>query len=173
MQFERNICIVKMWSEMEHFATKMIQSGDSMNKLAGKFEHTIDAKGRIIVPSKLREVLGESFIVTLGMDGCLYIFSDDGWDKFTEQLEKLPGTIDYRRTKRYFMANAASCDVDKQGRTLIPASLRERAGIDKDVVLVGMIDKVEVWSKERFEALDSFESVDEIVENLSEYGISF
>ena len=71
------------------------------------------------------------------------------------------------------MANAASCDVDKQGRTLIPAALRERAGIDKDVVLVGMIDKVEVWSKERFEALDSFESVDEIVENLSEYGISF
>lgn len=144
-----------------------------MNKLAGKYEHSIDAKGRIIVPSKFREELGDSFIVTLGLDGCLYIFSDDGWDKFTEQLEKLPGTKDHRRTKRYFMANAANCDIDKQGRVLVPASLREQAGIEKDVVLVGMIDKIELWSKERFDSLDSFESVDDIVESLTDFGISF
>ncbi|MBO4399329.1 MAG: division/cell wall cluster transcriptional repressor MraZ [Lachnospiraceae bacterium] len=144
-----------------------------MNKLAGKFEHSIDAKGRMIVPSKFREDLGDSFVATLGLDGCLYLFSDAGWEKFTSQLETLPGTKDHRRAKRYFMANAASCDIDKQGRTLVPAALREQAGIDKDVVLVGMIDKIEMWSKDRFEALDSFESVDEIVESLTGFGINF
>ena len=147
-----------------------------MNRLAGKYEHTIDAKGRIIVPSKIREGLGDSFIVTLGLDGCLYIFSDDGWDKFTEQLEKLPGTKEIRQTKRYFMANAAQCDIDKQGRTLVPAALREKAGIDKEVVLVGMIDKVELWSKERFDAqnesIDSF-SIDSAAEKLGEFGVTF
>ncbi|MBQ6104361.1 MAG: division/cell wall cluster transcriptional repressor MraZ [Lachnospiraceae bacterium] len=147
-----------------------------MNRLAGKYEHTIDAKGRIIVPSKIREGLGDSFIVTLGLDGCLYIFSDDGWDKFTEQLEKLPGTKEIRQTKRYFMANAAQCDIDKQGRTLVPAALREKAGIDKEVVLVGMIDKVELWSKERFDAqnesIDSF-SIESAAEKLGEFGVTF
>ncbi|MBO4696271.1 MAG: division/cell wall cluster transcriptional repressor MraZ [Lachnospiraceae bacterium] len=144
-----------------------------MNRLAGKYEHTIDAKGRIIVPSKIREGLGDSFIVTLGLDGCLYIFSDDGWDKFSEQLEGLPGTKEIRQIKRYFMANAAHCDIDKQGRTLVPAPLREKAGIDKEVVLVGMIDKVELWSKERFDAQDNFDSIDEAAENLSALGVSF
>ncbi len=147
-----------------------------MNRLAGKYEHTIDAKGRIIVPSKIREGLGDSFIVTLGLDGCLYIFSDDGWDKFTEQLEKLPGTKEIRQTKRYFMANAAQCDIDKQGRTLVPGALREKAGIDKEVVLVGMIDKVELWSKERFDAqnesIDSF-SIESAAEKLGEFGVTF
>ena len=147
-----------------------------MNRLAGKYEHTIDAKGRIIVPSKIREGLGDSFIVTLGLDGCLYIFSDDGWDKFTEQLEKLPGTKEIRQTKRYFMANAAQCDIDKQGRTLVPAALREKAGSDKEVVLVGMIDKVELWSKERFDAqnesIDSF-SIESAAEKLGEFGVTF
>lgn len=144
-----------------------------MSKLAGQFEHSIDPKGRVIVPSKFREELGDSFVATLGMDGCLYLFSDDGWEKFTAQLETLPATKEARRTKRYFMANAASCDVDKQGRTLVPASLREKAEIDKEVVLVGMIDKVEMWSKKRFDELDSFESVDDCVENLSGLGIHF
>ena len=147
-----------------------------MNRLAGKYEHTIDAKGRIIVPSKIREGLGDSFIVTLGLDGCLYIFSDDGWDKFTEQLEKLPGTKEIRQTKRYFMANAAQCDIDKQGRTLVPGALREKAGIDQEVVLVGMIDKVELWSKERFDAqnesIDSF-SIESAAEKLGEFGVTF
>ena len=135
-----------------------------MSRLTGQFEHSIDPKGRVIVPSKLREELGDSFVATLGMDGCLYLFSDEGWEKFTEQA---------RRTKRYFMANAASCDIDKQGRTLIPASLRELVGIDKETVFVGMIDKVELWSKERFDELNSFESVDDIVEDLAKLGINF
>lgn len=144
-----------------------------MNRLAGQFDHVIDPKGRFIMPAKLRDGLGDSFIVTLGLDGCLYIFSDEGWDSFTEQLAKLPGTKDQRTTKRHFMANAASCDIDKQGRVLVPEKLRAQAGIDKEIVLVGMIDKVEMWSKERYEEVNSIDSVDDIVENLTEYGIHF
>jgi MraZ protein len=162
-----------MWSEMERFSINLYQSGVQMSRLTGQFEHSIDPKGRVIVPSKLREELGDSFVATLGMDGCLYLFSDEGWEKFTEQLEKLPGTKEARRTKRYFMANAASCDIDKQGRTLIPAGLRELAEIDKETVFVGMIDKVELWSKKRFDELNSYESVDDIVEDLAKLGINF
>lgn len=151
------------WSEMER----------RMNRLTGKFDHTIDAKGRFIVPSKFREDLGDSFTVTIGLDGCLYIFPESGWDKFTEQLEQLNGTKENRTVKRTFLANAASCDIDKQGRTLIPANLREWAGIDKDIVLVGLLNKIELWSKERFEASNSIENIDEMAENLANLGITF
>ncbi len=145
------------------------------NTLTGQFEHTVDAKGRLILPSKLRDKLGDSFIVTLGLDGCLYIFSPAGWDKFTAQLEGLPGTEDVRKTKRRFMANAAECDIDKQGRTLIPAKLREKVGIDKDVIMVGMLNKIELWSKERFEEQEDDDSADvqAAAETLAKLGVSF
>lgn len=144
-----------------------------MSRFAGQFEHTIDTKGRVIVPSKFRDDLKDSYIVTLGLDGCLYLFSYEGWDKFAEQFESLPGNKETRKIRRYFMANAADCDIDKQGRTLIPAALREKAGIDKDVVFVGLIDKIELWSKERFDAQDDFDSVDEVAEDLSKLGVKF
>ena len=140
-----------------------------MKTLAGKFEHVIDPKGRFIMPAKLREGLGDSFTVTIGLDGCLYIYSDEGWEKFTQELATLPGKADDRRLKRAFMENAACCDIDKQGRVLIPETLRKKVGIDKEIILIGMIDKVELWSRERHEAQSNNEPIEDIVENLTEY----
>ena len=139
----------------------------------GEFNHTVDTKGRIIVPSKLREELGEQFVVTVGLDGCLFVYPLGEWQLFVEQLKTLPGQADGRRLQRYFMSLAADCEVDKQGRFLIPAKLREMAGLDKDVVFAGVINKIELWSKEKWDEINNFDNMDDIAESMSEYGLSF
>lgn len=139
----------------------------------GTYDHSLDAKGRVIVPAKYRDALGESFVVTLGLDGCLFVYPTEKWDLFVKQLEELPGSKDARKLQRYFMAGAASCDVDKQGRILIPSQLREKAGLEKDVVFVGVMSKIEIWSKERWTENDDYENVDEIAEHMSELGLSY
>ena len=123
----------------------------------GTYGHSIDAKGRVIVPAKFREVLGDSFVVTLGLDGCLFVYPEEEWEDFVKQLKELPGSKEARKLQRYFMAGAAPCDVDKQGRVLIPSSLREKVGLDKDVVFVGVMSKIEIWSKERWEDNNDFD----------------
>ena len=135
--------------------------------------HSIDAKGRVIVPAKFREVLGDSFVVTLGLDGCLFVYPEEEWEDFVKQLKELPGSKEARKLQRYFMAGAAPCDVDKQGRVLIPSSLREKVGLDKDVVFVGVMSKIEIWSKERWEDNNDFDNVDDIAEHMSEFGLSY
>ncbi|HHU74405.1 MAG TPA: division/cell wall cluster transcriptional repressor MraZ [Clostridiales bacterium] len=139
----------------------------------GEFNHSIDAKGRIIIPSKFREVLGEQFVITLGLDGCLFVYPNDEWQIFVEKLKKLPGTKEARQLHRYFLARAAACEADKQGRILIPANLRESAGLEKDIVFVGVLNKIEIWSKERWDENNNYDDVDTIAENMAEYGISF
>ena len=139
----------------------------------GTYDHSLDTKGRIIVPAKFREALGESFVATLGLDGCLFIYPIAEWEKFTKQLESLPGNKEARKLQRYFNANAAQCDIDKQGRTLIPAKLRDLAGMTKDVVVVGVMSKIEVWSKERWDENDDFDNVDDIAEHMAELGLSY
>ena len=139
----------------------------------GTYGHSIDAKGRVIVPAKFREVLGDSFVVTLGLDGCLFVYPEEEWEDFVKQLKELPGSKEARKLQRYFMAGAAPCDVDKQGRVLIPASLREKVGLDKDVVFVGVMSKIEIWSKERWEDNNDFDNVDDIAEHMSEFGLSY
>ncbi len=139
----------------------------------GTYDHSIDTKGRVIVPAKFREPLGDSFVVTLGLDGCLFGYPEEEWMDFVKQLKELPGTKEARKLQRYFMAGAAPCDVDKQGRILIPAKLREAAGLEKDIVFVGVMSKIEIWSKDRWDENDDFENVDEIAEHMSEFGLSF
>ena len=139
----------------------------------GTYGHSIDAKGRVIVPAKFREVLGNSFVVTLGLDGCLFVYPEEEWEDFVKQLKELPGSKEARKLQRYFMAGAAPCDVDKQGRVLIPSSLREKVGLDKDVVFVGVMSKIEIWSKERWEDNNDFDNVDDIAEHMSEFGLSY
>ncbi|HCL01246.1 MAG TPA: division/cell wall cluster transcriptional repressor MraZ [Lachnoclostridium phytofermentans] len=138
----------------------------------GEYNHTIDAKGRIIVPSKFRESLGEHFVVTVGLDGCLFVYPNEEWQHFVEQLKNLPGNKEARQLQRYFMAGAADCEVDKQGRILIPGNLRQHAGLDKDIVFVGVLSKIEIWSKERWES-NSYDNMDEIADHMSEFGLSF
>ena len=115
----------------------------------GEYNHTIDAKGRLIIPAKFREPLGEEFVLTRGLDGCLYIYPMDEWEAFEEKLRALPLTNkDARAFSRFFVAGATTCELDKQGRILVPATLREFAGLNKDVVLTGNLTRIEVWSKE-------------------------
>lgn len=139
----------------------------------GTYEHSIDTKGRVIIPAKFREQLGDSFVVTLGLDGCLFVYPENEWQDFVKELRELPGSKEARKLQRYFMAGAAPCDVDKQGRVLIPASLREKAGLEKDIVFVGVMSKIEIWSKELWDENDDFENVDEIAEHMSELGLSY
>ena len=139
----------------------------------GEYNHTIDEKGRIIVPSKFREALGENFVVTQGLDGCLFLYSYEEWENFVEGLKKLPGTKEARQLQRHFMAGAAEVEVDKQGRFLIPAKLREQVGLCKDVVLVGVVSKIELWSKERWEQNCCYDNMDEVAEHMAEFGLNF
>ena len=139
----------------------------------GTYEHGLDAKGRVIVPAKLRESLGESFVVTLGLDGCLFAYPMEEWEGFIDKLKGLPGNKEGRKLQRHFMANAALCEVDKQGRTLIPAKLREAAGLTKDIVFVGVLSKIEIWSKEIYKANDDFGDIDDIADHMFEFGLSF
>lgn len=138
----------------------------------GEYNHTIDAKGRLIVPSKFREQLGNEFVVTKGLDGCLFVYSNEEWKHIEEKFREIPLTTkDARKFSRFFFAGAASCEVDKQGRILLPANLREYAGIEKEVVSVGVLSRVEIWSKDRWQDNGDYEDMDEIAEHMAEMGL--
>lgn len=141
----------------------------------GEYNHTIDAKGRLIVPAKFREILGDNFIVTKGLDGCLFVYPNDEWTRFEEKLKSLPLTNkNARQFTRFFLAGAAACEVDKQGRILLPQVLREFASPEKDVVLVGVASRIEIWSRERWdESMNTYDGdMDEVAENMESLGFS-
>lgn len=140
----------------------------------GEYSHTIDTKGRLIIPSRFREELGETFVVTKGLDGCLFAFSDEEWKAFEIKLKSLPLTNkNARQFARFFVAGATPCELDKQGRILLPATLREFAGLEKDVVLTGMLNRIEIWSKEKWNENNSLDDVamDEIAEQMTDLGL--
>ena len=141
----------------------------------GEYNHTIDAKGRLIVPAKFREILGDNFIVTKGLDGCLFVYPNDEWTRFEEKLKSLPLTNkNARQFTRFFLAGAAACEVDKQGRILLPQVLREFASLEKDVVLVGVASRIEIWSRERWDkSMNTYDGdMDEVAENMESLGFS-
>lgn len=139
----------------------------------GEYNHTIDTKGRVIVPSKFREVLGEDFVITKGLDKCLFAYDNNEFKIFEEQLKGLTITKkDARQFVRFFLAGAASVEVDKQGRVLVPSNLREYANIEKEVVLVGVGSRIEIWSKANWIDATSFEDMEDIAEHMEEIGLS-
>lgn len=118
----------------------------------GEYLHTIDGKGRLIIPAKFRENLGEQFIATKGLDHCLFVYPQAEWQQLEEKLRALPFTqSDVRAFVRFFFSGATECELDKQGRILLPANLREYAKMEKDVVLVGVSSRVEIWSQTLWE----------------------
>lgn len=139
----------------------------------GEYQHTIDQKSRIIMPSKFREGLGEKFIVTKGLDNCLFVYSLEEWTNFENKLRTLPiADKAAREFIRFFFSGAAECEVDKQGRILIPSNLREFAKLDKEIVVTGVSTRIEIWSKENWEAYNnSGMDADEIAEKMSQLGI--
>ena len=139
----------------------------------GEYNHTVDAKGRLIVPSKFREALGSEFVLTKGLDGCLFVFPMKEWEAFEEKLRSLP-LIDKnaRKFSRFFLAGASTCELDKQGRILVPGTLREFAQMDKEVVLTGMLDRIEVWSKEQWLENNAYDDMDDIAQSMQELGLN-
>ena len=146
-----------------------------MAMFMGQYNHTIDAKGRVIIPAKFREKLGTSFVVTKGLDGCLYGYANDDWAAFEERLGTLPITNkNTRQFTRFFLAGAAECELDKQGRILIPSVLREFAALEKDVVLVGVGSRIEIWDKARWnESISIYDDdMEEVAENMESLGFT-
>ena len=140
--------------------------------LIGEYEHSLDSKNRIIMPSKFRDDIGEKFIVTKGLDGCLFAYSISEWKNFEEKLRSLPlSNKDARAFSRFFFAGATDCLLDKQGRFLIPANLIEFAGLEKDLVIVGMNSRIEIWAKSKWKSVDEQISADEIAEKMEMLGI--
>ena len=138
----------------------------------GEYNNTIDAKGRLIIPSRFRELLGEEFVLTRGLDGCLSIYPMDEWAAFEEKLRALPLTNkDARTFSRFFVAGATTCQLDKQGRILVPQTLRQFAGLEKDVVLTGNLNRIEVWSKETWSETCNYDDMDSIAESMQNIGI--
>ena len=142
--------------------------------LIGEYEHSLDAKGRLIMPAKIREDIGEKFIVTKGLDGCLFGFSQNEWTNFEEKLKTLPLTNKNARDfVRFFLSGATECEIDKQGRFLIAGNLREYAAMEKEVVIIGVGTRIEIWNKEKWKSYNSDENIsaDEIAENMTMLGI--
>lgn len=133
----------------------------------GEYRHTVDPKGRLIVPSKFRELLGSEFVVTRGLDGCLFVYTMESWEEYVAELRKLPLTDKNARLYlRFIVAGATTCELDKQGRILLPLTLREFAGIEKEVRLEGMLDHIEIWNEERWQEKIDFSNMDEVASNL-------
>ena len=122
--------------------------------LKGEYSHNIDPKGRLIIPAKLRDGLGEHFVITKGMENCLYVYPEVEWNAFEEKLNALPTTTDKnaRKFAYFFQGSATDGELDKQGRTLIPAVLRDYAMLSKEVVFIGMGKRAEIWDKARWDA---------------------
>ena len=118
----------------------------------GEYHHSIDEKGRLIIPSKFRTELGESFVITRGLENCLFVYSLVEWNKITDKLKKLPFTKQNARNfNRFLLSGATITELDKQGRIVIPSTLVDFADIDKDCVIIGVNDRLEIWSKTKWE----------------------
>ena len=137
--------------------------------LMGEFHHNIDDKARLVMPSKFREELGESFVITRGLDGCLFVYSNVEWQKLVEKLKNLPFTKkDARSFLRFFLSGATNCTLDKQGRMIIPTPLVNYANLNKECLVIGMNDRLEIWSREKFDVMfkENEENMSDLAESL-------
>lgn len=140
----------------------------------GEYQHSLDSKGRMIVPSKFREGLGEKFILTKGLDECLFAYSSEEWSNLEQKLKTLPFTDkDVRAFVRFFFAGASECELDKQGRILVPQNLRDYAKLEKDLYVIGVSTRVEIWEKSKWEEYCNGDSMspDKIAEKMAMLGI--
>ena len=137
----------------------------------GEYHHNIDEKSRIIMPSKFRYDLGETFVITRGIDSCLFVYPKETWNNITNKLNELSFTKkDVRSFQRFFLSAATICEFDKQGRINISSPLASYANLTKECVIIGVNDRIEIWSKENFDKFlnESMENVNEIAEHLFE-----
>ena len=141
----------------------------------GEYHHSLDPKGRLIVPSKFRDGLGQNFVITKGLDNCLFVYPMEEWFVIEKKLKSLPFTkADARAFVRFFFSGANECELDKQGRILLPFNLREYAKLNKDAVIIGVSSRIEIWAKEIWESYTKNEDMDyeEIAEKLQDIDIN-
>ncbi len=140
----------------------------------GEYQHTIDAKGRLIVPVKFRDGLGEQFVVTKGLDNCLFAYTLEEWKVFEDKVKNLPlSNKDARKFVRFFFSGATVCEIDNQGRINLPQNLREYANIVKDIISIGVSNRIEIWDKLNWELYNGEENFidNALAEKMSELGI--
>lgn len=139
--------------------------------LLGEYKHNVDVKGRVSVPAKFRDDLGQSFVITKGLDNCLFAYSKEEWKVFEDKLKQLPLTnSDARDFMRFFFAGANECEVDSQGRINIPQNLRDYANIKKEVIIVGLSTRVEIWNLDAWNKNESNDCT-KITSQMSNLGI--
>ena len=139
----------------------------------GRYNHTIDPKGRLSIPSKYREILGDDFVVSKGMDDCLYVYANEDWKVFEGKLASLPlMSEEARQFARFFLSGAQPVTVDKQGRILMPQDLRDFAGLEKDVVLAGTGGRIEIWSLEKWDEINSQADINTISQGMMNLGLT-
>lgn len=140
--------------------------------LLGRYTHNVDVKGRLFMPVKLREGLGELIYVTKGLENCLYVYSEEEFAKFAEKLKDLPESKEFMQDyKRDFFGNTIDCVPDKQGRILISQDLREEIGLQKEAVIIGVQERVEIWAKEAYEEKRAAKSSSKMRQEMSEMGL--
>lgn len=140
----------------------------------GEYKHNLDTKGRIIVPSKFRELLDEQFVITRGLDRCLFAYTVDEWSRIEEKLKALPLTKkDARKFTRLFFSGATNVEIDKQGRINIPQNLREYAGLLKDCTVIGVSSRIEIWDSAAWENFytESEDNFEDIAEDLIDFDL--
>ena len=140
----------------------------------GEYSHSIDAKGRVILPADFRDELSESFIITKGLDNCLFLYGQEEWERLSDKLRQLPlAKPEARAFVRFFFSGARMLECDRQGRFLVPGNLRSYAALEKEVVLIGVSNRIEVWSKALWQAYNNEinPAVTKIAETLADLGI--
>ena len=136
--------------------------------MTGTYEHAIDAKGRLFIPAKLREELGVSFYLAMGIDACLAIYPQSTWDRFTAKFSSMP--MSQSRSMRRLFANASKCELDSQGRIVIPQKLRKYAGLEKDAVIIGVNDRAEIWAADTWNAQEEEMTPEKMAACMAELG---
>ena len=137
--------------------------------MKGEYQHTLDTKGRLFIPAKLREQLGDSFVVTKGLDECLFLYPQKAWDELEQKIRQLPMSKS-RGLQRFFLSSAADVTVDRQGRIVIPTTLRSYANLERDVVVIGVGERAELWDARRWNAYTDDLDCESIAQAMEELG---
>ena len=137
--------------------------------MKGEYRHNVDAKGRLFIPAKLREELGSSFVVTKGLDNCLFLYSQPAWAVLEDKIRSLPLSR-ARDLQRFFFSSAADCELDGQGRILLPANLRAFAGLNKEAVIIGVSGRTEIWDAARWDEYNAAPTSAQVAQAMEEIG---
>lgn len=137
--------------------------------MKGEYQHTLDAKGRLFIPAKLREELGDSFVVTKGLDECLFLYPLDAWKALEDKIRQLPMSKS-RNLQRFFLSAAADVTVDKQGRIVVPPVLRSHAKLVHDVTIIGVLDRAEIWDTQKWDEYNGQLDAGSIAEAMEDLG---